>query len=213
MATGGIETENNAAPGRVPRRQPAAVFNIAVKVMLAALLITAVVFESNERFDGKGFKYRLVLFLLPAIVVPIVWVVRGRRPPYPHLVDALISLPFLLDTAGNALNFYNRYDRTDDVLHFSNWIPLVAGLTLAVLRTRTPRLAAWAMGVAFGGSAILWWEEAEYLIMRAGSMGLNLTYSDTMGDLALSFSGGVVGATLAIVGTRHRANSAGPAPG
>jgi hypothetical protein len=38
---------------------------------------------------------------------------------------------------------------------------------------------------------------AEYLIMKAGTMGLNLTYSDTMGDLALSFGGGVVGATLA----------------
>ncbi len=106
-------------------------------------------------------------------------------------------MPFLLDTLGNALNFYNTYDVTDDVLHFSNWVPLVAGLTLAVRRTRTPALAAFAMGCGFGGSAIFWWEEAEYLIMQAGSMGLNLTYGDTMGDLALSFSGGVVGAALA----------------
>lgn len=172
-------------------------FNIAVKVLLVVSLVAAVVFESNERFAGKGFKYRLAIFLLPAMIVPLVWKLRGKPSPYPHLIDGLISLPFLLDTLGNALNFYNNYDITDDVLHFANWIPLVAGMTLAVRRSRTPALAAFAMGCAFGGSAILWWEEAEYLLMKAGTMGLDLTYGDTMGDLALSFTGGVVGAAIA----------------
>ena len=171
--------------------------NIALKVLLVAVLVFAATHQSWDRFEGKGFTYRLVLFSLPTIVVPIVWLLRGKRPPYPHLVDLLVALPFLLDTLGNALNFYNRYDVTDDVLHFSNWVPLVAGLTLAVRRTKTPPLAAWAMGIGFGAAAILWWEEAEYAIMQAGSMGLNLTYGDTMGDLALSFTGGVVGASLA----------------
>lgn len=171
--------------------------NVMLKVLLVGVLVFAATHQSWDRFEGKGFTYRLVLFSLPSIVVPIVWLVRGRRRPYPHVVDLLIAMPFLLDTLGNALNFYNRFDVTDDVLHFTNWIPLVAGLTLAIRRTRTPPLAAFAMGCGFGATAILWWEEAEYLIMQAGSLGLNLTYGDTMGDLALSFSGGVVGAAIA----------------
>ena len=171
--------------------------NLAIKALLVGLLIVAVVFEDSERFAGKGFKYRLVLFSLPTVIVPIVWRLRGKRPPYPHLIDALLVMPFLLDTLGNALNFYNTYDATDDVLHFSTWVPLAAGLTLAVRRAHIPRLASFAMGCGFGATAILWWEEAEYAIMQAGSMGLNLTYGDTMGDLVLSFSGGVAGSALA----------------
>jgi hypothetical protein len=179
--------------------------NIAIKVLLVGLLVFAVTHQSWKQFDGKGFSFRLVVFTLPTLIVPVVWRMRGRPAPYPHLVDILIVLPFLLDTLGNALGFYNNFDATDDVLHFVNWIALVAGVTFAVRRTRTAPLASFAMAVGFGGSAILWWEEAEYLVMKAGTAGLNLTYGDTMGDLALSFSGGVLGAAMASVVANRRA--------
>ena len=171
--------------------------NIGLKALLVGLLVLGATHQGWSRFAGKGFSYRLVLFTLPTLIVPLVWLLRSRRGPYPHLPDLLIVMPFLLDTLGNALNFYNRFDRTDDVLHFSNWIPLVAGLTLLLRRTATPPLVAFACGIGFGAAAILWWEEAEFLIMKSGSVGLHLTYQDTMGDLALSFAGGVVGATVA----------------
>ncbi len=171
--------------------------NLVVKLALFASLLFAATHQGWERFEGKGFSYRLVLFLLPTVLVPLVWRLRGSRPPYPHLVDLLISTPFLLDTLGNVFDFYGRYESTDDVLHFINWIPLTAGLTLAVCRTSIPRLATFAMGCGFGALAILWWELAEYLIMQAGSMGLNLTYGDTIGDLVLSSCGGIIGAALA----------------
>jgi len=113
----------------------------------------------------------------------------------------LIVAPFLFDTLGNALNFYNNFEATDDVLHLLNWVFLVGGITLAVLRTELDRLPSWAIGIGFGATAILWWEVAEWVIMKQGALGLNLTYDDTIGDLVLSFSGGVLGATIATLAT------------
>jgi hypothetical protein len=42
------------------------------------------------------------------------------------------------------------------------------------------------------------WELVEYVVMTYGSNELDLTYTDTIGDLAVSFSGTLVGALLAV---------------
>jgi hypothetical protein len=128
---------------------------------------------------------------------PIVWKLRGSRPPYPWLVDVLVMAPFLADTVGNIAGFYNNYDATDDVLHFLNWLFLIGGVTLALGRTHIGRLNAWALGYGIGGLAIIWWEAAEWLVAQLGTAGLQLTYGDTIGDLVLSSTGGAVGALLA----------------
>ena len=142
--------------------------------------------------------FRAPFYLLPLAVVPLVWRKRGRPEPYPHLVDALVVAPFLADTLGNAFNFYNTFERTDDVLHFLNWVLLIGGVTLAVLRTRVTKLNAWALGSGVGALAIIWWEAAEWLVQELGTAGLQLTYGDTIGDLMLSSTGGVIGAALAV---------------
>jgi hypothetical protein len=131
-------------------------------------------------------------------VVPVVWWLRGRPAPYPYLVDALVVSPFLVDTLGNALNFYETYSATDDVLHFLNWVLLVGGITLALLRTDLRPLAIWTMAYGIGGLAIIWWEAAEWLVQELGTAGLGLTYGDTIGDLLLSSTGGAVGSALAL---------------
>ena len=50
--------------------------------------------------------------------------------------------------------------------------------------------------LGFGATTNVLWEICEYLVMRLGSSGLHLTYEDTIGDLALSFCGSLVGALL-----------------
>lgn len=177
------------------------VANVFVKALLIGLLLFGTIASDLERFEGKGMLQRLFGFGVVILVVPGVWWLRGKRRPYPHLIDMLIVAPFVFDTLGNALNFYNTVDATDDVLHFLNWIFLVAGVTLAILRTGLARLPSWAIGVGFGGSAILWWEVMEWVVMKQGAVGLNLTYDDTIGDLVLSFSGGLIGATIAVLAT------------
>jgi hypothetical protein len=169
-----------------------------VRIALVMALAFSVAFPDLPQFEGKGMAFRAPFFLLPMAAVPVGWRLRGRHEPYPYIADALVISPFLADTLGNAFNFYESFAVTDDVLHFVNWVLLVAGITLLLLRTRIPRLAAWALGYGIGGLAIIWWEAAEWLVQELGTAGLELTYGDTIGDLVISSTGGAIGAALAV---------------
>ncbi len=168
------------------------------RVALVVALLVTVAFPEWEQFAGKGMGFRAPFFLLPLAVVPMVWRFRGGHDPYPHLVDTLVVAPFLVDTLGNVLGFYNNFNATDDVLHFVNWVLLMGGVTLALGRTSVSKLTGWTLGWGLGGLAIIWWEAAEFLVQEMGTAGLSLTYEDTIGDLLLSSTGGAVGAALAI---------------
>jgi hypothetical protein len=182
-----------------------------VRIALVLALAFSVAFPGLPQFEGKGMAFRAPFFLLPMAAVPIGWRLRGRSEPYPAIADALVISPFLVDTLGNALNFYNTYKETDDVLHALNWILLVGGITLLLLRTHMTRLAAWALGYGIGALAIVWWEAAEWLVQELGTAGLDLTYGDTIGDLVLSSTGGALGAGLAVWFTRQPSRRPGPA--
>ena len=118
---------------------------LVVRVALVLAVAVSVAFPDWEQFQGKGMAFRAPFYLLPLAVVPVVWRLRGSHPPYPFLVDLLVVAPFLVDTLGNVLNFYNSYGRTDDVLHFLNWVLLMGGATLGFARTDMTRLTAWTL--------------------------------------------------------------------
>ncbi|MEE9417483.1 MAG: hypothetical protein V3V01_19540 [Acidimicrobiales bacterium] len=167
-----------------------------VRIALVLAIAFSVAFPSLPQFEGKGMAFRAPFYLAPLAVVPLVWRKLGSHGKYPYLVDALVITPFLADTLGNALNFYNNFDVTDDVLHFANWVFLIAGITLALSRLGIGRFNAWTLGWGLGGLAIIWWEAAEFLVQKLGTAGLGLTYGDTIGDLLLSSTGGAVGAAI-----------------
>jgi hypothetical protein len=102
------------------KRTPAFWLDLAVKLLLLALLAFGA-FSGLERFEGKAFGWRLVGYSIAALLVPAIWVARGRRLPYPFAVDVLFVLPFLIDTIGNAFNLYDTIDWWDDANHFVNW--------------------------------------------------------------------------------------------
>jgi hypothetical protein len=113
-----------------------------------------------------------------------------------------LTIPFLLDTAANAVGVYDRFDHTDDILHFVNWFVLIGGiavtLAIKVADTTAPRWLLWLGASGIGGAVAIAWEVAEYAVMRAGVGGLSLTYADTLADLVLSTSGGAIGAWAAL---------------
>ncbi len=170
----------------------------AFRAALVLALALTVAFPNWEQFAGKGMAFRAPFYALPMGVVPLVWRLRGSHGTYPWLVDILVFTPFLVDTLGNVFNFYNTFDRTDDVLHFLNWVLLMGGITVGFGRTQLGKLNAWALGWGFGGLAIIWWEVAEFIVQKMGTSGLALTYEDTIGDLFLSSTGGAIGALLAV---------------
>jgi hypothetical protein len=63
-------------------------------------------------------------------------------------------------------------------------------------RTSLGKLPAWSIAVGFGAATEILWELGEYAVMKLGSSGLQLTYEDTIGDLALGGAGTLLGATL-----------------
>ncbi len=174
--------------------------NIAVKIGLVVVFFIAIVFEPPG-VVGKGMLFRAPIFLGPAVVIPIIAKVRGWDP-YPHAADALLSAPFFLDTLANVLGFYESFLLTDDVLHLTNWVLLVSAIAAFRFRNVFDGTGWIALGYGLGGLLIIWWEIAEWFISTEGPFlggeGLELGYSDTVGDLFLSSTGGLIGAVVAL---------------
>lgn len=180
--------------------------NMLVKAGLFASFFIAIVFPP-EVLVGKGMAARAPLFMASAVLIPIIYRRKGIRflgdKRYPHLADVLLATPFLLDTLGNLLGFYNNYNATDDVLHFINWMFLIPGIMALVYRSRPSAKDFLLIAAGISAMAIIGWEAFEWLISDAGPLAgktpdaLSLSYGDTIGDLVISFSGGFVGSIIA----------------
>ena len=204
--TGG--TRAQAASSRIvaviPRARRQLYAIVGTKILLAGLLLTGALFPHVGGFAGKGYAFRLPLFLIPALLVPAIRRLRRVRTAYPIPLDVALTVPFLLDTAGNAVGGFDRWDNFDKVLHGVNWVVLVWGVTAHLARPGRERGVLWVAGAGIGAMAAIGWELAEYGVMRAGVGGLHLTYVDTLGDLACGTVGGMVGALLAVRATSPR---------
>ena len=109
----------------------------------------------------------------------------------------MLVTPFLLDLLGNLVNLFDTVSWFDDALHFTNWIFLVLALVLLVAPAVLEQWTLILLGSGMGALAIVLWEALEWVIQDMGTTGLQLTYDDTIGDLVLSTSGGVLGAAIA----------------
>ncbi|MDP6976518.1 MAG: hypothetical protein QF575_08140 [Acidimicrobiales bacterium] len=185
-----------------------------MKGALAACLLAGLLFPGIPGVEGKGWPERSVGYPVSALIVPLVWHLRGRRVDYPHLADALFVTPFVLDLLGNLVNLFDTVDQFDDILHFANWSFLVAAFVLFLHPYVLARWNLVLLGSGLGAIAIVAWEAVEWVIQEMGTTGLQLTYDDTIGDLVLSTSGGVLGAVLTVRAlTRREAQGAGTPPG
>jgi hypothetical protein len=182
------------------------VFWIDVTVKLALVVLLAFgAFSGLERFAGKAFGWRLFGYSIAALLVPAIWVVRGRRPPYPYLADILFVLPFLIDTIGNALDLYDTIDWWDDANHFVNWALVTGAVAAALARTHVNRSELFAIVVGFGGVSAILWEIGEYFAFIRNSSELATAYTDTLGDLSLGLSGSTLtGAIAVLLASRRR---------
>jgi hypothetical protein len=173
--------------------------NVAVKTALFVAFAVALTVPL-DRLEGKAMGARAPLFLASAVLVPLLGRRRGWEP-HAHVGDALLAAPFLLDTLGNLLGIYDSFEQTDDVLHAFNWVLLVAAFHAFRFRNVFDRRDALLLGYGFGAIAIVWWEALEWVASEdglGGADGLSLTYGDTIGDLVMSSTGGLIGSWLGV---------------
>src|SRR4051794_28537485 len=165
---------------------------VATKAATIACAVDGFLNADSPRLRGKGIRARAFGYTGALFLVPAIWRILPNRGRYPRGLDLAVSVPLLIDAAGNALGLYDEA-HLDDVVHFLN-TAIVAGVAGALFATRTddPWLAALAgTGTAISGETI--WEIGEYAAMRAGANGMGLTYQDTIADLADSTLGAIVG--------------------
>ena len=175
------------------------VFNLVVKVVLIALLIFAVLRQDLPQFQGKAMEGRALTYPISVLIIPAIWyLVRRRRDVrnYPHLLDALLGMPFLIDMAGNALDLYDTIAWWDDVNHFVNWGILTAAFGQFLLRFPLNGWITAGLAWGFGGVSGIVWEVAEYFTFVRNSPEVTTAYTDTLGDLSLDLGGALIAAVV-----------------
>jgi hypothetical protein len=172
--------------------------DVAAKLATTLLLAAAVLFPDLPQFEGKAFGARAIAYPLATLLIPAVWWLRKPRPAFPALADLLWTLPFFIDTAGNALDLYDSVGWWDDANHFFNWMLLAGSFgALVYRRIESPWVLA-ALCVGFGATTAIVWELLEYVTFIRNSPELATAYEDTLGDLGLGLSGSTVTAAIAL---------------
>lgn len=171
--------------------------DVAAKVALIGLLLFGA-FSGLQQFEGKAFVWRLATYPVAALVVPLVWTLRRRRPSYPYAADVLLTLPFLIDTAGNALDLYDMIEWWDDANHLVNRA-LLSGAVGVACRDRFGSWTVFSLVVGFGATSAILWEIAEYFAFIRNSPELATAYSDTLGDLGLGLAGSSLAALFVAI--------------
>lgn len=174
------------------RRPPAGLWiDVAAKAALIALLAFGA-FSGLQQFEGKAFIWRLALYPIGVLALPLIWGFLRHGRDFPYAADVLLTLPFLIDTAGNALDLYDTIEWWDDANHFVNWALLSGGAGALVWRSWIPRWETLALVAGFGAVTAILWEIAEYFAFIRNSPELATAYTDTLGDLGLGLAGSVV---------------------
>ncbi|MDQ3066955.1 MAG: hypothetical protein M3R12_07380 [Actinomycetota bacterium] len=182
------------------------VLDVAVKAALVALLLFGA-FSGLERFEGKAMTGRALVYPIVTLIVPAIWWLWFRRTRYPYGLDILIVLPFLIDTAGNALDLYDTVAWWDDANHVVNWLILVLGFGTVLLRTALRPAVVFGLALGFGAVTHILWEIGEYFaFIRANPDEFRTAYTDTVGDLALSLTGSFLGALVVAALVRRRSS-------
>jgi hypothetical protein len=177
---------------------------VTLKALVIGLTLVGAL-SGLERFEDKGFGWRLLFYPVMIFALPVLWRIFGRGS-YPYAADALITTPFLIDVLGNVFDLYDSISWWDDANHFVNWLFLTLGIGVLLLRTRFEPFVLAVFVLAFGVTAGVLWELGEYLtFIRANEDEFDTAYTDTLGDLTLDLCGTLIAAAITYWVARRRA--------
>lgn len=166
---------------------------VATKVATIGFGIDAWINHRSPRLRGKAIRTRAIGYTGALFIVPVVWRLLPSRGDYPRVLDLAVTAPLLADAGGNAIGIYNE-KHVDDVVHGANAAILaaVAGGLVAPYVDEAWQAALIGAGTAVVGEAA--WEVMEYVALRLGQDGMNLSYEDTMDDMVMTWIGAAAGA-------------------
>lgn len=171
--------------------------DIAAKTGLVMLLAVAIVKPELGNMEDKGAGIRAVTYPLLAFTVPAVWYVFWReRASFPWLADLLVTITCFSDILGNRMDLYDTVVWFDDWMHFMNTAFITAAVILLTLHHTASFGATLERALAFGMTAAVFWEIAEYFAFINGSSERTFAYTDTLGDLGLDAVGAVTAAVV-----------------
>ena len=147
----------------------------------------------------RAVGYPLISFTLPFLW----WTLWRERMSFPWLSDLLITLTCFSDILGNRMDLYDTVVWFDDLMHFANTGLLAAAFILLTLPRDIGFGRVLERALAFGATAAIAWELAEFFAFISKSTEREFAYADTLGDLSLGVAGAVVAAVVLHRSWRH----------
>jgi hypothetical protein len=169
--------------------------DIAAKTGLVLLLGLALLVPGLGNMDGKGLVPRAVGYPFAALVIPFIWFTWWRqRASFPWTADFLVTFACFSDIFGNFLNLYDSMESFDNLMHLVNTGLLTAAVVLLTMHRSSSLGAVVERALAFGVSAALAWEVAEYFAFLRWSPERLGAYADTLSDMSLGALGSLLAA-------------------
>lgn len=171
--------------------------NVLAKGALVLMLLLAVAYPDQANLRDKAAGVRAIGYPLVSFTVPLLWWTLWRdRMSFPWLPDLLITITCFSDVLGNRMDLYDTVVWFDDWMHLVNTGLLAAAFILLTLPRGVGLGRVVERGLAFGATAAITWEVAEFFAFLSRSTEREFAYADTLGDLTLGTAGAVLAAVL-----------------
>src|SRR4051794_8186139 len=160
--------------------------DLALKAALLILLVSAALRPDLAPFAKEDMPWRVIFYPLPIVFLPLVWWAVGRpwKIAYPFVADALLMLPFLIDTVAGMLGLYDAIEQWDDVAHFVGGLILATALGQLLLPERLGRAVTASLCIGWSAVAVILWELAQYVTLQKDAPNQAALYFDTLSDMA-----------------------------
>lgn len=169
--------------------------NVFAKGALVLLLVLALLYPDQGNLRDKAAGLRAVGYPLISFTLPLLWWTLWReRMSFPWMSDLLITITCFTDILGNRMDLYDTVVWFDDWMHLMNTGLLAAAFILLTLPRDSGLGRVVERGLAFGATAAITWEVAEFFAFISKSTEREFAYADTLGDLSLGTAGAVVAA-------------------
>ena len=171
--------------------------DVAAKIGLLLLLALALPHPDLGNMRDKAAGLGAMTYPLLSFTVPVIWFLFWRhRSSFPWLADLFVTITCFTDILGNRMDLYDSIVWFDDWMHFMNTGLLTAAFVLLTLPRTATFGATLERSLAFGVTAALAWEIAEYYAFLSSHSERTGAYRDTLGDMGLGALGAVVAAVL-----------------